>query len=609
MFSATKGFLTRPSAVYYVSTSGSDSNNGLTTGAPFATPAAALTAARPGSTVLLQCGGIWTAEVNPTANGLTLGAYGTGAKPVIDRGTEPTGAIFNDGFESETSAFTTNWGGKTESSSTVTLETTSPVRGSKSLKYTQAANGTAYVSKTLTSIADVYVQFKVKINKLVTGPDWGTLQVFQILGGFGNIYIGHDDHPKRGVQVRMQGGDVDVTNPTYYQEGQTLRIELRYKAGVAGTSGTQCWVNGNLIASDLASSGNNATGFRLGNTYGGGGIGTTSELVFDDVKVSATALGVGTRGDNGITVQGNDCTVQDIEVRNTEQYFIKLRDCLRATVRRNSLHDCTRVGVIANIGGGDHTIEDNEISFTGGDTAAYGEGNGIQFLPTTTGVNTVRRNYIHHIGDEAGDHGIYSEGGANLITLNRFYGISGFGVKCIDGSAGSSVWRNRMEFCRAGAVHAGKSSSPAMASPVNIYHNSTYLCGVFPDGLSPYTGFWITGYAVARLVNNIGSLSAAGITVEDATASLAVSNTNDIYYDARFGYFAAAGNQATLANWHAATGLDGSSIESDPLYTDPDAGDLTLQSGSPAKNIGTVIAGINDGYLGAAPDLGYIEVG
>src|ERR1700758_5267877 len=110
MLSTTKQLLTHRPALpsYYVSPTGSDSNNGLSPGTPFATPAAALAVAPPGSTILLQRGGLWVLADDSTfsgitlaTNGITLGAYGTGgtgALPIIDRGTEPTGAVFNDGF-------------------------------------------------------------------------------------------------------------------------------------------------------------------------------------------------------------------------------------------------------------------------------------------------------------------------------------------------------------------------------------------------------------------------------------------------------------------------------------------------------------------------------
>ena len=50
-------------------------------------------------------------------------------------------------------------------------------------------------------------------------------------------------------------------------------------------------------------------------------------------------------------------------------------------------------------------------------------------------------------------------------------------------------------------------------------------------------------------------------------------------------------------------------LHTDPGYVNPDAGNFQLQAGSPAINQGTVIAGVTDGYQGAAPDIGAREDG
>jgi hypothetical protein len=44
-----------------------------------------------------------------------------------------------------------------------------------------------------------------------------------------------------------------------------------------------------------------------------------------------------------------------------------------------------------------------------------------------------------------------------------------------------------------------------------------------------------------------------------------------------------------------------------PLFVDRENGDFRLQVNSPAIDVGVYIPGIDDGYKGAAPDLGAIE--
>lgn len=596
-----------PAGTYYVSLDGSDANNGLTPDTPFASvdPLSALDA---GSVILFERGGIWTDELLLTANALRVGAYGLGALPRIDRGTEPTGGLFDDGFESETNAFDVNWNGKTEASSTVTVESAAPLRGAKSLKYTHASNGTAYVTKTLASQSDIYVQIKVKIETLITGSNFGSMRILRLNPMFGWLYLQHDATPDRGVQVRFQGGEsVNVTDPTYYQQGQELRIELHARAGI-GNAGVECWVNGILLAGgDFTGTNTNAaTSFTIGNDLNNAnGLGAGSVLMFDDVKVSAARpIGVGTRGADGIEFQGDDCIAEDIEVCNTDEFLVKFRDCSRGKLRRVQLHDCNRTGVLASIGGGDHTIENSEIRFCGSSGKDGGECNGIHFLSTTTGSNVVRNTYIHHTGVLTGDHGIYSQGGVLLSTQNRYRFISGFGVKTKEGSQGSMILRDRMEFCRTGAVNVDR-LNVGNSEPVNVYHNSAYNCGRFPSGLSPYAAFWVSGYAKMRLRNNIAYDPGNGIKV-DTNAELVESDNNVIYSANAFGVLGAT-SHATLAAWRTSSGQDANSVDTDPLFTNPDAGDLSLQAGSPAVDLGAIIPGVDDGFTGTAPDAGYLE--
>ena len=80
--------------LYYVSNHGSDQNDGLTPQTAWATPQYAFSRSlAPGDAVLLERGSIWTIEPSTrwgltssaieVPNGVTLGAYGEGAKPII----------------------------------------------------------------------------------------------------------------------------------------------------------------------------------------------------------------------------------------------------------------------------------------------------------------------------------------------------------------------------------------------------------------------------------------------------------------------------------------------------------------------------------------------
>lgn len=74
--------------VIYVSASGSDSNDGLSSGKPVATPARAVALAGSNSEILLKRGDSWnlTSAITISGANVVLGAYGSGAAPLLRRG-------------------------------------------------------------------------------------------------------------------------------------------------------------------------------------------------------------------------------------------------------------------------------------------------------------------------------------------------------------------------------------------------------------------------------------------------------------------------------------------------------------------------------------------
>ncbi|MCE9608825.1 MAG: autotransporter-associated beta strand repeat-containing protein [Chthoniobacter sp.] len=84
------GFTTAMATDYYVDPSGSDANNGISAETPWRSIAKVnATIFTPGDNVLFKRGGTWVGSLSPQGSGtslarITLGAYGTGAKPLIN---------------------------------------------------------------------------------------------------------------------------------------------------------------------------------------------------------------------------------------------------------------------------------------------------------------------------------------------------------------------------------------------------------------------------------------------------------------------------------------------------------------------------------------------
>ena len=65
----------------------------------------------------------------------------------------------------------------------------------------------------------------------------------------------------------------------------------------------------------------------------------------------------------------------------------------------------------------------------------------------------------------------------------------------------------------------------------------------------------------------------------------------------------------SLSQWQRKTGQGPHSTPGEPLLSNPLAGDVTPVDGSPAIDAGVSLPGLNDDYMGAAPDAGKVEAG
>jgi len=74
--------------------------------------------------------------------------------------------------------------------------------------------------------------------------------------------------------------------------------------------------------------------------------------------------------------------------------------------------------------------------------------------------------------------------------------------------------------------------------------------------------------------------------------------------------FSVAGKDLfTLKEVQETLGWEKHGLSADPLFIDPEAGNLRLKPGSPCIDKGEVLPNINDGFIGKAPDMGAYEWG
>lgn len=209
--------------------------------------------------------------------------------------------------------------------------------------------------------------------------------------------------------------------------------------------------------------------------------------------------------------------------------------------------------------GANHLISHNTV---------YNAGRHLIFMPTQN--SRIQYNNLYNAGKLTKDCGILYDfawdGQGTIIHHNYIHdnlatNYSGTGIYLDNGSKGYIVHHN---------VVWGNYTGIRLNTPSNfnlIYNNTTYSNG--------NVGYWGSNFQ------------------------------SDMYGDRIFN------NIFTTPFKLPGTHIEGNNItaETNPLFEDSTAYNFRLQSSSPAIDAGVAIAGITDGYVGVAPDIGAYEYG
>lgn len=159
---------------------------------------------------------------------------------------------------------------------------------------------------------------------------------------------------------------------------------------------------------------------------------------------------------------------------------------------------------------------------------------------------------------------------------------------------------------------------------VRVYHNSVYASH---PGARPYALVLFNSSTGIDYRNNVvyGTLPYHGGVVDpndarcvmdQGSASFSLRNHNlyhqadsaQVYTGSQYGVGGWDVFLYEWDTWRAQSGFETTSpAPQDPRWVSPATGDVRLQPGSPAIDAGVPIPGFNDGYAGAAPDLGAFE--
>ena len=311
-------------------------------------------------------------------------------------------------------------------------------------------------------------------------------------------------------------------------------------------------------------------------------------------------------------------------------------------IRNNRIHNLQK-GIYVNWEGGDPTrgndtrIEFNEISDPGVDEiewdaakGTYAEGTGIILRGHVGAI--VRGNRIHNFFN-----GIYTGTTAGIdnpeiardadIYDNTLDHISDDGFE----PEGACV-NHRFRDNRVDTMLVGFSNAPVTQGPTWVIRNlfSNFTSTSIKWSRNPNGAVFIyhnTFYTDAPDLNAMSMITIGYNTVM----------RNNIFQGNGFAFeeslYGSTGMDWDYDNWHtardaslphfrwetvdylsmpllcAATGLECHGHESPPGFANPLGGDFTLMSTSPNVDAGVVILGINEDYVGSAPDVGAFEYG
>lgn len=360
------------------------------------------------------------------------------------------------------------------------------------------------------------------------------------------------------------------------------------------------------------------------------------------------------RYENGLYLDGvQHVRIEEVELRHYGAgdfgKGVYLRFAAHCAVRRTNIHEVGSAGIWIK-GGGPHLIEENTLwdssivdwpwDWTKGSSS---ENNAITLTDDVQRGNVIRRNRIWGTFNGIGACG--SDPPATGLAVETDLYDNDLSAHTDDAfepeghCANVRLWSNRVQ-----DVHMAFAVAPAAPGPTYLLRNIAYNFGNTRSSQ-------IDGYSASALKINSGFPVPVGplylyhntwlTEAPDTDALILLNPGNNTYIVARNNVFAGTrhaldkvnpvtldwnydnlytshpsrfvrwqGTQLPdLASLVAATGQEAAGLEGPPDLVDPATGVFEPRANSPLVDAGLWVAGINDHYSGAAPEIGAIEVG
>jgi hypothetical protein len=359
------------------------------------------------------------------------------------------------------------------------------------------------------------------------------------------------------------------------------------------------------------------------------------------------------RFEDGFLLDGRSFVrVESLEIRHygAGDYGkgVYLRYSSDCAVRLSNIHEVEASGVWIK-GGDRNLVEENQLwdtsifnwpwDLTKGSSA---ENNGVVFTDELGRGNVVRRNTIYGSFNGMGPCGSAPppSGFTNETDLyeNTLYQHTDDGFEPEGYCSNVRIWGNTVR-----DVHMAFAVAPAAPGPVYIVRNVAFRFGNtrtsqvdgytasalkinsgYPDPIGPlflYHNTLLTDAPGTDALALLNPGESTYIVARDnvvAGTQYALYKVNPVVWNGNGDDFFTA-DPARFVNWlgthydtlgeyQSALGQELLGISAPPQLVDPVGGDFTPAAGSPLIDAGIALPGIDDGYLGLAPDIGAVEV-
>lgn len=559
---------------------GSDSNSGLSLASPFATIQRAANGAQAGDTILIR-GGTYRETVSTprsgvAANPITYASYNDEAV-VLSAGDLVTGWTPAAGLGADVWQASVNWNAGGNSANNTLF-----VNGE--LKYEAGQ----FAENDLLNPND-WGQISQNSSGLVTG---GTTLSSPALVGFGNDFW-------NGAKITYQRNDFAFETKTIADYNSSAgRVTFDSPAGNVTLKQTNLFrIHGTLSALDKP-----GEWFKQGNTlYYKAESGQNPNNL--EMEFKRRAYGFNTRGDRYIHIDGLTFRGGSIDTDSNSEYQLYSNNVFYAYDQNNY----GRFDV-----SGDHTVvRDNEF---------YETWSSALNLVSSERVEVVN-NYFHDIGLSPTARAMNASGASQLLfshnTISR-YARSVFDGYPTESEIAYNVFEDggRVSW-DTGVFDADGGNGDSSYSIVhhNIIRNNGAARGIFEGFYGRNSNLTVHHNVIYDHDNERTVFRSYGLDFRQAYHNTFISTVSS----APYGELDAA--DSTLARYNnniqvtmelmAALGVDGRgnyNYQSSD-FVDFAGRDLQLAAGSGAIDAGIVLPGINDDYLGGAPDAGAYEFG